>query len=53
MAEISNSVVLWGFGSKIYRFRLQTHEGVGKPGKKKCNFIGGLCGVVFVTNSYG
>lgn len=35
MAEISISVVLWGFGSKIYRFRLQTHEGVGKPGKKK------------------
>lgn len=35
MAEISISVVLWGFGSKNYRFRLQAHEGVESLGKKK------------------
>lgn len=35
MAEITISVVLWGFGSKNYMFRLQAHEGIESLGKKK------------------
>lgn len=54
MAEITISVVLWGFGLKNYMFRLQAHEGVESLGKKKkSNFIGSLLGVLFFTNSYG
>lgn len=39
MVEISISVVLWGFGSKIPRFRLEAHEVVSLRGK---NVSGGL-----------
>lgn len=35
MVEISLSVVLWGFGLKIPRFRLQAHKVVSLRGKKR------------------
>lgn len=47
MVEISISVVLWGFGSKIPRFRLEAHEGVRKSGGQgEISVVFGKRGVV-------